>query len=120
MRTWITGDNGCVGRKPPPLNGERTMPYPAITRTDPADECTDACSDAAKIIAAAMANHQGNGVTCDDECLEEVDGSYVTFLLPSITVRVKRNKYPGLMAQHALEEVALQLLAASREAAVTK
>jgi hypothetical protein len=96
------------------------MPYPAITRTDPADQSTDACSDAAKIIADSMLANQENGVACGSECLEVAFDDLVMFELPRIFVTVKQGKYPNQMAQWALEQVALQLLAASRQAAVTK
>lgn len=96
---------------------------PVVTRPDPADESTDACSDAAKIIAAAMVNNQECGFSCDNECLEEVGPDYVEFELPKMRVRVERtvhHRFANQIAQWALEQAGLRLLAASREAAVVK
>lgn len=87
-----------------------------LTLRDPGDgPAADFLVDAENVLLTATAEQQDQLVRFDCECSAEFDGDMVEFALPAIRVRVKRPAYPpDMLAKHALEEVALKLLAASR------
>lgn len=92
-----------------PLNyGEFNLP-PGISEL-PDDGCDDAITDAEVMILRRLAWHSAlnHGRTrIGDECLGEVDGEWVEFRLPSIVVRVRRDRDAAVMAQDACEEFAI-------------